>query len=79
MADTRDGAGTQGEELERLRRRVAELRAMDPGVRAIVCSGYAHDGVMAQCESHGFRGVVTKPYTVEQLDAALRRVLAARE
>ena len=55
---------------------MAELRAIDPGVRAIVCSGYAHDGVMAQCEAHGFRGVVAKPYTVEQLDEAIQRALA---
>jgi PAS domain S-box-containing protein len=55
---------------------VAELREIDPGVRAVVSSGYSTDPVMAQFRDHGFRGVVVKPYRLGELGEAVRRVLA---
>jgi len=54
---------------------MAELRNLDPDVRAILCSGYCSDAVRARCEALGFRTILIKPYTVEQLDQALTEVL----
>ncbi len=47
------------------------LRALDPGVVAIVSSGYSSDPVMADHERYGFVAKVPKPYTPETLDAAI--------
>jgi PAS domain S-box-containing protein len=43
------------------------LRAVDPDVCAIVSSGYCEDPVMAQPHAYGFRGVLPKPYSLEEL------------
>ncbi len=59
--------------LEALR----HLRAIDPGTKAIVSSGYSNDPVIAEHERHGFRGAVIKPYNVEELSRIVRAVIAA--
>jgi PAS domain S-box-containing protein len=56
------------------REAIEHLRAIDPEVRAIVASGYSNDPVLADPGAYGFCGMVTKPFTVEQLDAAIARV-----
>jgi PAS domain S-box-containing protein len=50
---------------------IRELRALDPDVLAIVSSGYSNDPVMANYRDFGFAGVVPKPYSGEDLAAAL--------
>ena len=60
------------------RETIAHLRAMDPQVRAIVSSGYATDPLMANFSAYGFRGAVSKPYTVEALQEVLQRVMEDR-
>ncbi len=57
---------------------IKQLKAIDPGVRAIVSSGYSHDPVMAKFREHGFCGVMGKPYRVEELAKVLHDVLSAR-
>ena len=54
---------------------MGELLAIDPGVRAIVSSGYSSDPVMANHRAHGFRGMVPKPYKLSDLAKAVRAVL----
>lgn len=56
---------------------LAELRRLDPGVAAVVSSGYSSDPVMSRFREHGFRAVLEKPYTLEQLEVALGDALAA--
>jgi two-component system cell cycle sensor histidine kinase/response regulator CckA len=56
---------------------VRRLTAIDPGVRAIVSSGYSDDPVMAEHERYGFAGVIVKPYTVGELGSALRQALTS--
>jgi PAS domain S-box-containing protein len=51
------------------------LRRVDPDVRAVLCSGYAASGDMDFREA-GFRGFVRKPYSVEQLHAAIQAAMA---
>ena len=53
------------------------LREIDPGVKAIVSSGYADSPVMENFSAYGFAAVIAKPYEVEQIRALLDRVLAA--
>jgi PAS domain S-box-containing protein len=51
------------------------LREQDPDVRAIVCSGYFTEPVMAEFRDHGFRGVVPKPFSTVELRQAVLSVL----
>lgn len=52
------------------------LQAADPGVRAVVSSGYSTNPVMAEYPRWGFRGVIVKPYRLEELDAAVQQALS---
>ena len=51
------------------------IRARHPRVRAIVSSGYSNDPIMARYREHGFVGMLSKPYTLEDLSALLAQVL----
>ncbi len=57
---------------------IRALLAIDPHAKAIVSSGYAQDPVMANYDAYGFRGIVAKPYALDQLQRALDRVLSGR-
>jgi len=54
---------------------VKRLRQTDPSIKALVSSGYSNDPVMANYQEYGFAGVVSKPYRMQQLGEAIRRVL----
>jgi PAS domain S-box-containing protein len=51
------------------------LREIDPGVRAIVSSGYSNDAVIADFRAHGFLAMVAKPYRMEDLAKALTEAI----
>lgn len=51
------------------------LRAFDAQVKALVSSGYSNDPIMSEYSRHGFRGVVAKPYRIQELAAAVHRAL----
>jgi PAS domain S-box-containing protein len=55
---------------------VRELRKLDPDVKAIVASGYVDDSILANPGDAGFCGVLTKPYTIDELSQTLQRVIA---
>ncbi len=57
------------------RETVASLLEIDPEAKAIVSSGYSNDPIMADYKAHGFKGVVAKPYSVEELSKTLRNVI----
>jgi PAS domain S-box-containing protein len=59
------------------REAVALLREIDPGIRAIVSSGYSSDVAMADFRKHGFEGMVAKPYDIAELSMVIRSVLSA--
>jgi PAS domain S-box-containing protein len=52
-----------------------QLRALHPGVRAIVSSGYSDDAVMSRYMDYGFRAVLPKPYDPGELVALVTEVL----
>ncbi|MER3446479.1 MAG: hypothetical protein C4291_06340 [Candidatus Dadabacteria bacterium] len=57
------------------REAIEKLVSVDPGIRAIVSSGYSDDKVMSEYEKYGFKGVLSKPYTIEGLSKALQEVI----
>ena len=54
---------------------IRSLRDMDPGVRALVSSGYSNDSVMSNPRQHGFDGTIAKPYTMDQLRREIAKVI----
>jgi len=52
-----------------------DLLKINPELKAIVSSGYADLSAMAEYSNYGFKGMVAKPYTPEQLSKALHDVI----
>ena len=57
------------------REAIGELHRIDPGVRAIVSSGYSSDPIMSNFRAYGFRGMVAKPYRIDDFVRVLREVM----
>ncbi|HJX03591.1 MAG TPA: PAS domain S-box protein, partial [Dehalococcoidia bacterium] len=53
------------------------LTEIDPAVKAIVSSGYADESITAEYARYGFKGIIPKPYTLEQMREAVAKVLAS--
>ena len=50
---------------------VHRFRMLDPAIKVLASSGYASDDVMARPKDFGFDGSVPKPYSVQDLRAAM--------
>ena len=61
--------GVDGFELSR------KLREIRPGVKTILCSGYADGGLKTKMAEHGIDGFVPKPYDMNELMRTIRSVL----
>ena len=57
------------------REALAEIRRIDPSVRAVVSSGYSDDPVLACYRDFGFDDAISKPFGVEELVHTLSRLL----
>jgi two-component system, cell cycle sensor histidine kinase and response regulator CckA len=55
-----------------------QLKAIDPGVRAIASSGYSNDPIMANHHAFGFRAVLPKPYDLDSFIRVIARVRAGK-
>jgi len=55
---------------------MAELKKLDPNVNAIVSSGYSDNTVMANYKEFGFSGVLSKPFTIEDLNRILTKTVS---
>ncbi len=62
--------GMGGEETVRV------MRDIDPGVKAIVSSGYSDNAVVSNHRAYGFAAYLIKPYTVEALRDSIDSLLA---
>ena len=51
---------------------IEKLLEIDPGVKAIVTSGYSTDPVMSAFREYGFSAAATKPYSISELAKTLR-------
>lgn len=58
------------------RETMQKLLEIDPHVKAIVSSGYSDDAVMSNYTNYNFKGVIAKPYRIEELSRTVRSVLA---
>jgi two-component system, cell cycle sensor histidine kinase and response regulator CckA len=56
----------------------ATLLRMDPGVRVILASGYAHEDVAARFAGTGLAGVLQKPYALAQVRQVLAGLVPSR-
>ena len=54
---------------------IRKLLEIDPGARVIVSSGYSDDPVMANFSEYGFRAVLPKPHTIDEMSRTLREVI----
>ena len=57
------------------REAATQLFAIDPEAKVIVCRGYANDPVVANYTDHGFKGVVSKPYSIKEFIGEIQRVM----
>ncbi len=46
-----------------------------PGVKAIVSTGYSNDPILSDYGKYGFRGVISKPYKIEELGDIVYEVI----
>jgi CheY-like chemotaxis protein len=54
---------------------VKKLQSIDPGVKAVVSSGYADNAVVANYRDYGFAAILNKPYNLDGLRHVLHTVL----
>jgi CheY-like chemotaxis protein len=54
----------------------ARLKELDPASRLIVSSGYSASPVLSDFARYGFDAVLPKPWSMAELSAVIRRVLA---
>jgi PAS domain S-box-containing protein len=53
---------------------IRQLLKRDPAVKVIVSSGYSQDPVMQHFEQYGFKGALTKPYMIKDLQELLAKI-----
>ena len=51
------------------------LRAIDPGVKVIMSSGFSEDDLVAKFQDWNLAGILPKPYVIDALSARLRAAL----
>jgi PAS domain S-box-containing protein len=56
---------------------LTQLRAIEPGVRVLVSSGYAPSGAPNQLLEQGVAGFIQKPYGIDEIGEAIRKALAS--
>ena len=57
------------------RETIKTLLEIDPDVKALACSGYTSGPAMANYREYGFSGVLSKPFRLEELSAAMHDLL----
>ena len=57
---------------------MARMRETDPDVPAVVLSGYSNSPVMLTFGEHGFKGVLSKPYTLQELSETISKIIGGK-
>jgi DNA-binding NarL/FixJ family response regulator len=52
------------------------IQAFDPGVKAIVSTGYSNEPIVTNFRDYGLAGVAPKPYKLIELLGAVEKALA---
>ena len=52
-----------------------KLLEIDPEVKAVVSSGYADNPIMSKYRESGFKGIIIKPYEIEDLSEVLYKII----
>ena len=55
---------------------ISELSKKDPGIRAIVTSGYTNE--INDFEQYGFKGAIAKPFNISELSGLLDKIISGR-
>ncbi|MFC1967620.1 PAS domain S-box protein [Chloroflexota bacterium] len=58
---------------------IKKLLEIDPDARVIVSSGYTTDPIMSDYKKYGFSAIITKPYSVTQVEETLHSVLGRKK
>jgi CheY-like chemotaxis protein len=61
------------------REAVDRLEVLDPGVKTILMSGFAQHPAVTEFQTYGFKAVITKPFTLQELSATLHSVITPRD
>ncbi|GAB5047296.1 response regulator [Thermodesulfovibrio sp. TK110] len=51
-----------------------KLMELNPQIKAIISSGYSNDPSIAEYEKLGFKGILNKPYTLDELKKTLQKL-----
>jgi len=54
---------------------IKSLRAIDPLIKAVLCSGYITDPIVTSYREYGFDNVLTKPFTRDELKEVLDELI----
>ncbi len=60
------------------REAVGRILEIDPAARVVASSGYSSDPVLSRFREHGFAGILTKPYRIEDLGEVLSQITVDR-
>jgi CheY-like chemotaxis protein len=56
---------------------VKRMRAITPGLKAVISSGHDKDEIMVEYRRHGFDAALAKPYELHKLGRVVREILEA--
>lgn len=56
-----------------------ELLKIDPGVRAVISTGYFNDPVLTRHKEYGFAGAMTKPFVTKDVYRTIESVMTAAQ
>ena len=54
---------------------IEHLKALDPGVKVIVSSGYTNDPLVQNFARYGFSGKLSKPYKINDMKTILEQLI----
>ncbi|MCD6459372.1 cache domain-containing protein [bacterium] len=54
---------------------IKSLLKINPEIKAIASSGYSNDPILSGFEKYGFKAILSKPYSIQQLSAVLQKII----